>query len=115
LKASTFPVESSLQPFSGEDAGDSGEVVGYGYVGPGGGVEKRLDGGEAVVAEFEDEDAAGLKMRGGLRDEIGVEFVAFFAAVERDFRFVIADFAHERCGFAAADVRRVAGDEIEGR
>jgi hypothetical protein len=72
-----------------------------------------LDGGEAVVAEFEDEDAAGLEMGGGLGDETGVEFVAFFAAVEGDFRFVIADFAHERAGFAAADVGRVAGDEIE--
>jgi len=27
-----------------------------------------LDGGEAVVAEFEDEEAAGFEMRGGLRD-----------------------------------------------
>ena len=73
-----------------------------------------MDGGEAVVAELEDEDAAGLEMRGGLRDENGVEFVAFFAAVESDFRFVIADFAHERRCFAAADVGRIAGDEIEG-
>jgi hypothetical protein len=54
-------------------------------------------------------------MRGGLRDEIGVEFVTFFAAVESDFRFVIADFAHEGCGFAAADVGRVADDKIEER
>jgi len=67
------------------------------------------------VAEFQDENAAGLEMRGGLRDEIGVEFVAFFAAVKSDFRFVIADFAHECGGFAAADVGRVAGDEIEER
>jgi len=74
-----------------------------------------LDGGQTVVAEFEDEDAAWLEVRGGLRDEIGVEFVAFFAAVESDFRFVIADFAHEGCGFAAANVGRVAGDEIEER
>ena len=65
------------------------------------------------MAEFEDEDAAWLKVRGGLRDEIGVEFVAFFAAVERDFRLVIADFAHEGCGFAAADVGRVADDQVD--
>jgi hypothetical protein len=74
-----------------------------------------VDGGEAVVAEFEDEDAAGLEMCSRLRNEVGIELVAFFAAVESDFRFVVADFTHERCGFAAADVRRVAGDEIEGR
>ncbi len=66
------------------------------------------------MTEFQDEDAAGLKIGSGLGDEIGVEFVAFFAAVESDFRFVIADFAHERCRFAATDVRRVAGDQIEG-
>ena len=65
------------------------------------------------MAEFEDDYAAGIEMRGGLGDEIGVEFVAFFAAVESDFWFVIADFAHEGCGFAAADVRRVADDQIE--
>ena len=74
-----------------------------------------MDGGEAVVAEFEDEDATGLEVRGGLRDEIGVELVAFFAAVESDFWFVIADFAHEAGGFAAADVGRVAGYQIEER
>ena len=45
-------------------------------------IEKWLDGGKAVVAEFEDEDAAGLQMLRGLRDQFGVEFVAFFAAVE---------------------------------
>jgi hypothetical protein len=54
LQASTFPVESPLQPFRGEDTGDAGEVVGYGYIRPGGCVEERLDGGEAIVAEFED-------------------------------------------------------------
>jgi len=94
---------------------DAGEVVGYAYICPGGCVEKRLDGRETIVAEFEDEDAAGFKMRGGLRDEIAVEFVAFFAAVECDFRFVIPDFAHERWGFAAADVGRIAGDQIKKR
>ncbi len=65
------------------------------------------------MAEFEDEEAAGLEVRDGLHDEIGVEFVAFFAAVECDFCFVIADFAHERRCFAAADVGRIASDEIE--
>src|ERR1700674_419169 len=110
----TLPFDP-LQPFRGEDAGDSGEVVGYGYICPGGCVEEWLDGGEAVVAEFEDDYAAGIEMRGGLGDEIGVEFVAFFAAVESDFRFVIADFAHKSCGFAAADVGRVAGDQIQER
>ena len=67
------------------------------------------------MAEFDDEDAAGSEMGGRLRDEIGVEFVAFFAAVESDFRFVVADFAHERRGFAPTDVWRIAHDEIEKR
>ncbi len=69
-----------------------------------------MDSGQAVVAEFEDEDSAGLQLGASLRDELGVEFVAFFAAVERDFRFVIADFAHQGGGFAAADVGRIAYD-----
>jgi len=39
---------------------------------------------------------AGLEMCAHLADEIGrVELVALFRAVERDFRLVIADFAHE--------------------
>src|SRR6266404_6436659 len=101
--------------FGGDDAGDARQVVGYGYVCPGGGVEKRLDGSEAVVTEFEDKEAGGFEMRGGLRDEISVEFVALFAAVESDFWFVVADFAHQRGGFAAADVRRIAGDRSEER
>jgi len=69
-----------------------------------------LYGEERVVAEFEDQDAAGLEMGGGLREEVGVEFVAFFAAEESDCGFVVADFAGERGSFAAADVGRVAGD-----
>ena len=55
----------------------------------------------------------GLRCCGGLRDQIGVEFVAFFAAEESDFGFVVADFARERWRFAAADVRRIADDEVE--
>jgi len=66
------------------------------------------------VAEFQDQDSGWLEMRGGLRDEIGVEFVAFFTAIESDFWFMIADLAHERCGFVAADVGRIAGDQMEG-
>ena len=66
------------------------------------------------MAEFEDEDAARLEVRGGLSDEVAIKFVPFFTAVESDFRFVIADFAHERGCFASADVRRIADDEIEG-
>ena len=79
--------------FGGDDARNAGEIVGDADVRPFGRVEEWLHRGEAVVAEFEDEDAAGIEVRGGLRDEVGVEFVAFFAAKERDFGFVVADFA----------------------
>jgi len=48
----------------------------------------------------------------GLREEVGIEFVAFFPTVESDFRFVIADFAHQRWGFATPDIRWIADDEI---
>src|SRR5437016_3922142 len=100
--------------FSGEDAGGAGKILSYADVCPACCVEERLYGGQTGVAEFKDEDAAGLEMRGGLSDETGVKFVAFFAAVESDFWFVIADFAHQRRCFAPADVRRIAHDEIEG-
>src|SRR5207245_8909744 len=81
--------------------------------GPSGCVEQRLHGGQAVVAEFEDQHSAGLEMRRRFRDEIGVKLVAFFSAVKRDFRFMLADFAHERCSLAVANVRRIADHEIE--
>src|SRR5216683_3123954 len=68
--------------FGGENARDAGEVVGYGYVCPGGGVEKRLDGREAAVTEFEDKEAGGFEMRGGLSDEISIEFVTFYGGEE---------------------------------
>ena len=82
-------------------------------VSPVGGIEERLHGGEAVVAEFEYQDAAGIEARCRLRDQVGVEFVAFFAAEERICRFVVAHFARERGCFASADVRWIAHDQIE--
>src|SRR6266850_2535318 len=113
LPASTFPVDGSLQSLGGDDAGDSGEVIGDADVRPEWCIEERLDGGQAVVAEFEYEDSTGLQLGASLRDKLGVEFVAFFAAVERDLRLVIADFAHQRGGFAPADVGRIAYDQVE--
>ena len=68
--------------FGGEDAGDSGEVVGDQEVCPVGGIEEGADGGKGVVAEFEDEEASGFEMASGFGDEFGVKFVAFFAAEE---------------------------------
>jgi len=114
LQAAATTVQP-LQPFSGKDAGDAGKIVGDTDVCPGWCVKERLDGREAIVAEFEDKDAAGFEMRGRLRNEMGVEFVALFAAVESDFRFVIAHFAHKSWCFVAADVGRVARDQIEKR
>src|SRR5258708_11921424 len=99
--------------FGGDDARDGGEVVGDTDVGPVGSVEERLDGGKGIVAEFEDQDPAGLEKCGGLGDEVGVEFLAFFAPEQSDGRFVVADFAGERWRFAMADVGRVADDQLE--
>ena len=62
------------------------------------------DGGERVVAKLEDEEAAGFEVACGFWDELAVEFVAFFAAVEGGGGFVIADFDRKRVGFFAADV-----------
>ena len=69
--------------------------------------EERADGGEGVVAEFEDEEATGFEVARGFRDQQAVEFVAFFATVEGGGGFVVADFGWEGAGFFAADVGRV--------
>ena len=100
---------------SAEDAGDSGKVVGDPDVGPIRRVEERFDGREAVVAEFEDEEAAGLEESRDLGHQGAVEFVALFAAVKRDGGFVFAHFDRERVGFPAGDVRRIGDDEIKKR
>ena len=71
------------------------------------------DGGKGVVAEFENEEAAGLEVARGFGDELAVEFVAFFAAIECGSGFVIADFGGEGAGFFSADVGRIADHEIE--
>ena len=47
-------------PFSGEDAGDTGKVVGDTDIAPMGGVEKRLNRRQAVVAQLQNEEAAGF-------------------------------------------------------
>ena len=75
--------------------------------------EEGKDGGERVVAEFEDEQAAGFEVACGLWDELAVEFVAFFAAVEGGGGFVVADLDGEGAGFFPADVGRVGDYEIE--
>ena len=75
--------------------------------------EEGADGGEGVVAEFEDQEAAGFEMARGLENERTVEFVAFFAAVEGGGWFMIADFDGEVAEFFSGDVGRVGDDEIE--
>ena len=46
------------------------------------------------MAEFEHQYATGLEVLCGLSDETRIEFVAFFAAVQRDFGFMLANFTH---------------------
>src|ERR1700730_9703127 len=107
------------RPYSGlcssDDSGNCGEVVRDADVDPRGRVEKWLDGGETLVAEFEDQDAAGLEMGGRLGNELAVKLVALFAPVECNLGLMIANFAQESCGFAPADVGRIADDQIEGQ
>jgi hypothetical protein len=72
-----------------------------------------MDGRQAIVAKFEDEDSAGFEVLCGLCNQVRVKFAAFFAAVEGGGRLMFADFARERLRFAATDVRRVAGNQIK--
>src|SRR5208283_893015 len=48
-----------------------------------------------------------------LHHEFGVEFVPFFATVESNFGFMLANFAGESFGRAATDVGRITHDQIE--
>jgi hypothetical protein len=75
--------------------------------------EERADSGETVVAEFDNEEAAGFEVTRGLRYELPVEFVAFFAAEEGGGGFVVADFGWEVAHLFSADVGRVGDYEIE--
>jgi hypothetical protein len=67
------------------------------------------------VAELEDEEAAGFEMVSGFWDELTVEFVAFFAAVEGGGGFVVTDFNGKRGGIFSSDVGWVGNDKIEGK
>src|SRR5690348_15911158 len=107
--------DAGLQFFRGEHAWDSREVVGYANVGPDGCVEAWLHRGQAIMAEFEDQDATGLKMPSCFCDETGIKFITFLTPVKRDFRFVFADFAHQCESFTAADIRRIADNQIKRR
>src|SRR5207248_495002 len=113
LSRCAFPLYAGLQALGGEDAGDSGEIVGCADPGPSRCVEQGLDGRQAVMPQFQDKNAVRTKTVCRLRDQIPVEFVAFFAAVERDLRFVLADFAHQSCGFPAPYVGRIADDKLQ--
>ncbi len=65
------------------------------------------------MAEFEDEEAAGFEELFGLQDQGGVEFVAFFAAEECGFGFVVADLDGERVDIFSSDVGRIGKDYVE--
>ena len=66
-----------------------------------------------VMAKLQNKYAAGFQECRRLRDERPVNFRPGFAAEERDVRLMLADFERQRQSFQAADVGRVAGDEIE--
>src|SRR5258708_6585801 len=74
--------------------------------------EKPQDFLSGVMTEFQNEDAARSEQDYRLRNNRGVEFRARFAAEKRLFWFVLANFARQRLRFPAADVGRVAGNEI---
>ena len=65
------------------------------------------------MTELKNQKTARVQLLSGLGNEIGVKLVAFLTAIQCNFWLVVADFAHERFGFAATDVWRVAYDEIE--
>ena len=103
-----------LAALGGNDAGDSGEIVGYADVCPvGAGGEMGADVSGGIVAKFEDENSTGPEELGGLPDDAGIELSACGSAEEGGVGFVIADLAGQIGGFVAGDVRGIAGDEVE--
>jgi len=105
--------QGSGSSLGGEDAGNTGEVVGDADVRPTGGPEKRLNRWQAVVAQLQNKKAAGLQVPRGFGDESAVEFVAFVSPEKGYFRFVLPDLERQELSFAASDVRRIADDEVE--
>src|SRR5579871_5582156 len=82
-----------LRSLRGDDARNASEIVCDADARPLRRVEERLHRWQAIVAELQHHDSAGLKTFRRLRDEIRVEFVAFFAAEERGFGLVLTNFA----------------------
>jgi len=80
-----------------------------------GGLEKRLNRPQAIVAQLQDEEAAGFKVPRGFGDEQAVEFVTLVAAAESRLRLVLANFDRQQLSFAAPDVGRIADEEVEKR
>lgn len=101
------------QPFGRDDAGYAGKIVGDADIAPMRGVEERLNRGQAVVAELQNQQTAGLQVLRGFGNEQAVEFVAFVPAEKSDPGLVLANFDRQLLGFTAPDVRRIADDEIE--
>ena len=99
--------------FRGNHARNPGEILRYADIPPIGAIEKRFNGGETVVAEFEDQQAARFQVLRSLRNQRAVKFVAFFTTKKGSARFVFAHFNGKRVRVAQADVGRIADDEIE--
>jgi hypothetical protein len=80
LRGKRKGLRPELQAFRRDDAGYTGKVVGDGEVAPKRAIEKWLNSGKAVIAEFEDEQSARFQVLCGLGNQYAVKFVAFFAA-----------------------------------
>src|SRR3989442_11417801 len=74
-----------LQALGGEDAGDTGEIVGDTYVGPNRAVEERPNGGQAFVPKFEHKQPTPLQFFSGLWGQLRGKLVAPPAAAEGGF------------------------------
>src|ERR1700680_1155705 len=83
LRFSLFIRYVALLAFSSDYAGDAGQVIGYAEVDPVGCVQKRLDGWKTVMTQFEHQDAARFQVHPRLGDYLGIQLIAFCAAVKR--------------------------------
>ncbi len=80
-----------------------------------GGGEDGLGLGRLVVRDLRGEEAAGLEVVLGARDDAAVEVKAVEAAVEGETRLVVADVRREGGDVGGGDVGRIADDDVETR
>jgi len=107
-------VNPPLRALSGQDARDAGQVLRDADVYPGGGgAHQRVHALERIVPQLEDEQAARPQELTRLTNERRINLEAGLAGDEGLGGFVLANVAREEMFFSAANVGRVADNQVK--